>query len=113
MTPYLPVTAAQAAKDSIMSNVVKLNANLPAIPESGFPANYIAARTALERCESEDECKFWLDEAAKAQAYAAMKDDAGLFNLARRIQARAARRLDEILRREHPSNPAGNLKAAA
>lgn len=111
MIPFWLNAAAQAAEDLPMSNVVEITkANVPTIPESGLPTNYVAARMALERCESEDECKVWMDDAAKAQAYAAMKDDAGLFNLARRIQARAARRLDEILRRHHPSNPAENLK---
>ena len=57
---------------------------------------YDQARHALAQCECIDEAKDWADKAAALAAYARQADDPELEALARRIRARAFRRMGEI-----------------
>lgn len=59
---------------------------------------YDQARHALAQCECIDEAKDWSDKAAALAAYARQADDPELESLARRIRARAFRRMGEISR---------------
>jgi hypothetical protein len=62
-----------------------------------LPENYEAAKHALAACESLDQCAEWADRAVALASYARQADDAELENHARRIRARAVRRMGEIL----------------
>lgn len=64
----------------------------------GFPATYLAARNALARCELVDECKEMADKAAAIEVYARQSKDDTLVIMAQRIQARAIRRMGELLK---------------
>jgi hypothetical protein len=77
-----------------------------ASPEAKLPATYEAARTAIAACDRVDECKTWSDKAAAMKAYATMRDDKTMHNLALRIQLRAERRCGELLRQIEPANGA-------
>jgi hypothetical protein len=79
---------------------------VPAIADTKLPATYEAARTAIAECERIDECKTWADKAAAMKAYATMRDDRTLHNLALRIQLRAERRCGELLKQIEPANGA-------
>ena len=59
---------------------------------------YDKARHALALCERIDEAKDWSDKAAALAAYARQADDPVLEATARRIRARAFRRMGEISR---------------
>lgn len=63
----------------------------------GFPATYLEARNALARCELVDECKEMADKAAAIEVYARQSKDDSLVIMAQRIQARAIRRMGELL----------------
>jgi hypothetical protein len=63
-----------------------------------FPATYEQARTALASCDNVDECLDWANKAEALAAYAKMADDDTLRTLADRIQARAIRRMGELLK---------------
>ena len=63
-----------------------------------LPDSYRKARKALERCTNVDECRAWSDKAAAMASYALMSDDKQLFQMARRVQAIAARRGGELLK---------------
>jgi hypothetical protein len=71
---------------------------ITAIGDTKLPATYEAARNAIAECERIDECKTWADKAAAMKAYATMRDDRTLHNLALRIQLRAERRCGELLK---------------
>ena len=62
-----------------------------------FPVNYIAARAALCRCDQIDECQQWANRAAAIQSYARQSKDNSLKEMAARIQARAVRRVGQLL----------------
>lgn len=74
-----------------------LPANLPDIGSADLPATYEAAKNALARCDSLDECKDWSDKAQALASYAAQAKDDTLERMARRIRARAIRRSGELL----------------
>ena len=59
---------------------------------------YDKARHALAQCERIDEAKDWADKSAALAAYARQADDPELEATARRIRARAFRRMGEISR---------------
>ena len=59
---------------------------------------YDKARHALAQCERIDEVKDWSDKASALAAYAKQADDPELEAIARRIRARAFRRMGEISR---------------
>jgi hypothetical protein len=63
-----------------------------------LPAVYSAAKAALAKCESLDECKDWSDKAAALASYAKQAKDDELLNHARRIQIRAVDRMGELLK---------------
>ena len=60
---------------------------------------YDAARHALAQCERIDEAKDWSNKAVVLAAYARQADDPELEAIARRIRARAFRRMGEISRK--------------
>lgn len=74
--------------------------NLPAnisVSNAKLPATYEAAKAALAQCTTVDECKDWADKAAALASYARMAEDETLLHMAKRIQARAYRRMNEVL----------------
>lgn len=75
---------------------------LAPIAPVGFPATYLAARNALARCEQLDECKEMADKAAAIEVYARQSKDDSLVIMAQRIQARAIRRMGELLGEVEP-----------
>ena len=77
-----------------------------AIATAALPANYEAARTALATCEAVDECKEMADKAMALAAYARQANDDELLYMARRIQARALRRVGELLLEVEPAHGA-------
>lgn len=62
-----------------------------------YPAVYLNAKQALAECVSLDECKDWKDKGAAMRVYAAQIEDDELGKLAKRVVARATRRLGELL----------------
>jgi len=89
-----------------VDNLAASAETLPAITDATLPATYEAARNAIAECERVDECKEWKDKAAAMKAYAIMRDDRTLHNLALRIQLRAERRCGELLKQIEPANGA-------
>jgi hypothetical protein len=85
--------------------------NLPALTDARLPATYEAAQRALSECSRVDECKNWSDKAQALASYARQAKDSTLHNLALRIQARAQRRMGELLK-QIPSGQGANLTAA-
>jgi hypothetical protein len=76
-------------------------APLPDVSEldsAKLPAVYEGAKRALEECARVDECKSWADKAAAIKSYARQMKDDSLRLLALRIQARAERRVGELLK---------------
>jgi hypothetical protein len=63
-----------------------------------LPGNYEAAKAALAACEDIDECKDWADKAAALASYSRQANDRDLFAKANRIQARAVRRIGELIK---------------
>lgn len=81
-----------------------------AIPApSQYPQLYTAARAALFRCDQIDECAEWSSKAAAIESYARQARDETLKDMATRIQARAVRRMGELLK----SIPNGQRVATA
>lgn len=72
--------------------------NVPAAVDARLPVSYEAAQKALAECSRVDECKDWSDKAAALASYARQAKDNTLHNLALRIQARAQRRMGELLK---------------
>jgi hypothetical protein len=68
-----------------------------------LPQRYEAARTAIAECDRIDECKTWSDKAAALASYARQAEDDSLAVYARRIQARAQRRIGELIKQIEPS----------
>lgn len=89
-----------------MDNLAASIATIPVTADAKLPATYEAARTAIAECERIDECKTWADKAAAMKAYAIMRDDRTLHNLALRIQLRAERRCGELLQQIPPGDKA-------
>ncbi len=85
--------------------------NVPAAVDARLPVTYEAAQKALAECSRVDECKDWSDKAAALASYARQANDNTLHNLALRIQARAQRRMGELLK-QIPSGQGANLTAA-
>lgn len=78
-----------------------MNAALPTTIEvaaARLPASYEQAKIALASCERIDECWEWANKAEALASYAKMADDDSLRRLADRIQARAVRRMGELLK---------------
>lgn len=82
--------------------------NLPTLADARLPATYEAAQKALSECSRVDECKTWSDKAQALASYARQAKDSSLHQLALRIQARAQRRMGELLK-QIPSGSAANL----
>ena len=75
--------------------------NLPATidrADARLPQTYENARLALAECERVDECKDWADKAAALASYHKQADNEEMFQMLRRIQARAVRRAGELLK---------------
>lgn len=70
----------------------------PAAASARLPVTYEMAQKALAECSRVDECKDWSDKAAALASYARQAKDNTLHNLALRIQARAQRRMGELLK---------------
>lgn len=68
------------------------------VANAPLPATYEAAKTALAQCSNIDECQDWADKAEAMASYARQAADETLRKLADRIQARAVRRLGELLK---------------
>lgn len=85
--------------------------NLPVTTDARLPVKYETAAKALAECSRVDECKDWSDRAAALASYARQAKDNTLHNLALRIQARAQRRMGELLK-QIPSAQGANLTAA-
>ncbi|WP_024516801.1 hypothetical protein [Bradyrhizobium sp. Tv2a-2] len=68
------------------------------IAKARLPATYEQAKIALASCASIDECQDWANKAEALASYAKMADDDSLRTLADRIQARAVRRMGELLK---------------
>jgi hypothetical protein len=68
------------------------------IASARLPATYEQAKAALASCERIDECKTWANKAEALASYARMADDDSLRRLSDRIQARAVRRMGELLK---------------
>lgn len=78
-----------------------MNAQLPTnvdIAHARLPATYEQAKNALASCERLDECQDWANKAEALASYAKMADDDTLRALADRIQARAVRRMGDLLK---------------
>ncbi len=68
------------------------------IAKARLPATYEQAKTALASCERIDECQTWANKAEALATYAKMADDDTLRQMADKIQARAVRRMGELLK---------------
>jgi len=68
------------------------------IASARLPETYEHAKLALASCERLDECWEWANKAEALASYAKMADDDSLRQLADRIQARAVRRMGELLK---------------
>jgi hypothetical protein len=73
----------------IPSNIDAANARLPEV--------YSRAKVALAECERVDQCAEWASKAEALASYAKQASDPELENAARRIRARAIRRVGELL----------------
>lgn len=90
-----------------------MNAALPAtfsVANAKLPQTYESAKNALSSCASIDECQDWADKAEALASYAKMADDDTLRKLADRIQARAVRRMGELLKQIEPGHGARDGK---
>lgn len=81
-----------------MNNAAALPATISGNADALLPQKYEAARSAIAECERIDECKTWSDKAAALASYARQAKDDSLAVMARRIQARAERRMGELLK---------------
>ena len=68
------------------------------VANARLPQTYENAKTALANCERIDECQDWANKAEALASYAKMADDDVLRKMADRIQARAVRRCQELLK---------------
>jgi hypothetical protein len=88
-----------------------LPANLP-VDHANLPATYDAAVKAIEACYTVEEAKSWADKSAALAYYASQVDDHPLRRVALRAEARAVRRLDELLR-QYPELHGGDRKSGS
>jgi hypothetical protein len=82
--------------------------NLPArVKDARLPTSYHEAKRALAKCRKVDECKEWADKAGALKSYAYMSKNDELLNMSKRIQALAARRGGQLLKKfdGRPQNP--------
>lgn len=86
---------------------------LPDTASARLPATYEAARTQLAECTRVDECKEWADRSAALASYAKQADDDELEKMARRIRARAIRKVGELLREIEPATGAHRKSGGA
>jgi len=70
---------------------------LPRISDARLPINYQDAKKALAACAKMDECQDWAKKAEAMASYARQANDDSLRKMADRIQARAIRRLGQLL----------------
>ena len=83
------------------------------VDRARLPVAYDLARVALAQCQRVDECKDWSDKASAIASYARQADDKTLLNHALRIQARAQRRVGELLEEyKLPPTESGALKGS-
>jgi hypothetical protein len=68
------------------------------IAQAKLPAAYEAAKRAVMACVRIDECKDWADKAAALRVYAIQRHDNFLRAAATRLEARAERRIGELLK---------------
>jgi hypothetical protein len=66
--------------------------------DAPVPVKYEAACRAISECDRIDECKDWSNKAAALATYAKQANDDSLRVMAVRIQARAYRRMGELLK---------------
>jgi hypothetical protein len=76
------------------------------IANARLPQAYENAKIALADCASIDECQTWADQAEALAAYAKMAEDDVLRKTCDRIQARAIRRMGELLKQIDPARGA-------
>jgi hypothetical protein len=76
-----------------------------------LPKRYTEACAALHRCDQVDECAEWANRAAAIASYARQARDETLKNHAARIQARAVRRMGELLNQIPAVPPTQTRKA--
>jgi hypothetical protein len=79
---------------------------------ANLPVKYETARKALAECAHVDELKEWTDKAAALAVYAKQAKDNSLHQYALRIQARAQRRMGQLLK-SIPGNSGGDRGNAA
>jgi hypothetical protein len=76
-----------------------MNTAVEVAPDSAnLPVRYETARKALAECAAVDELKEWNDKAAAMAVYARQAKDNSLHQYALRIQARAQRRMGQLLK---------------
>jgi hypothetical protein len=73
------------------------------VSSARLPETYENAKNALANCASIDECQEWANRAEALASYAKQADDDTLRKHAERIQARAVRRVGELLKLIEPS----------
>jgi hypothetical protein len=80
--------------------LVREPTNLAHIDTAGarLPTSYEQAKIALASCDKIDECQDWANKAVALASYAKMADDDSLRQMADKIQARAVRRMGELLK---------------
>ena len=83
------------------------------IASARFPATYEQAKAALASCQKIDECQTWANKAEALASYARMADDDSLRTMSDRIQARAVRRMGELLKEyDGRGRPEENMEGA-
>ena len=90
------------------------HSQLPDVSQASLPETYTNAKTALAECSQVDECQSWADKAEALASYAKQAEDDQLRKMADRIQARAIRRCNELLK-QHPiggGRPSKNLEGS-
>lgn len=75
---------------------------IPNTTSATLPQKYTAVTKALAECVRIDECKDWSDKSAALASYARQAKDRDLLRMAKRIQARAMRRVGELLKEVAP-----------
>jgi hypothetical protein len=90
--------ALSARKGVAMPELVLPAALVEKITTAQLPRVYEHAVAALAECDRLDECNEWADKFAALASYARQADDPELENMARRIRARAVRRMGQLLR---------------
>lgn len=84
--------------------------SLPDIETARLPVVYENAKSALAECARIDECQEWADKAEAMASYAKQAKDDSLRKMADRIQARAIRRCQELLK-NYRSGHGGDRKS--